>query len=293
MATGQNWFQNLWGLIHRLVTGQDRFDPRARGNTGIPEQWSSDEVAQITGWGPNKKGGNDHNFYRFNQVSDQRVEYRGTGCLRWLVGCLLPAIGLVVLSMGAAACVAGAAAGERWQTLGLGALLVVVGLALVIGAILGFLHSRNPLVVDTAAGFVWRGNKPILPQGIAVEGAEGNRVPLSQVHAVQVIKEFVLQSRKQTDREAEYDRDQLARSGTGSLLGGLLTTGGEDDGDYDTGYRETVDTSFYSYELNLVLKSGDRITITDHSDQGDILREAGIIANMLGVELWDNSNPEG
>ena len=45
--------------------------------------------------------------------------------------------------------------------------------------------------------------------------------------------------------------------------------------------------NYYSYELNLVLKNGNRINIIDHNNKGRIDREAKVLSEFLGVPVWD------
>ncbi|MBO84842.1 MAG: hypothetical protein CL927_05745 [Deltaproteobacteria bacterium] len=56
--------------------------------------------------------------------------------------------------------------------------------------------------------------------------------------------------------------------------------------------RERVhgkNTSFYSYELNLVLKDAARVNVVDHSKVVRLRREAEELAGFLGVPVWDAS----
>lgn len=46
-------------------------------------------------------------------------------------------------------------------------------------------------------------------------------------------------------------------------------------------------SNYYSYELNLVLKNGNRINVIDHNNKGKIDREAKIISEFLNVPVWD------
>ena len=45
--------------------------------------------------------------------------------------------------------------------------------------------------------------------------------------------------------------------------------------------------SYYSYELNLVLKNGERINVVDHGNLNQIREDAGILSNYLNRPLWD------
>jgi hypothetical protein len=45
--------------------------------------------------------------------------------------------------------------------------------------------------------------------------------------------------------------------------------------------------SYYSYELNLVLEDGKRVTVVDHGNLGKIREDAKTLALFLGRPLWD------
>jgi hypothetical protein len=47
-------------------------------------------------------------------------------------------------------------------------------------------------------------------------------------------------------------------------------------------------TSYHSYELNLVLKSGERINVTDHGNLRALELDARALAAFLNVPVWRN-----
>ena len=47
------------------------------------------------------------------------------------------------------------------------------------------------------------------------------------------------------------------------------------------------DSSYYSYELNLVLEDGRRINVVDHGKQSDLQGDAGTLAAFLEKPVWD------
>lgn len=49
------------------------------------------------------------------------------------------------------------------------------------------------------------------------------------------------------------------------------------------------DASYYSYELNLVLKDGTRMNVVDHGNRERLRRDAEELAKFLGRPLWDAS----
>jgi hypothetical protein len=55
--------------------------------------------------------------------------------------------------------------------------------------------------------------------------------------------------------------------------------------------EETVsgsdDPDFHSYELNLVLQSGERINVVDHIGIEEIRKDAQILSTLTGCKVWD------
>ena len=54
-------------------------------------------------------------------------------------------------------------------------------------------------------------------------------------------------------------------------------------------YCSGGDSSYYSYELNLVLKDGSRMNVVDHGKYDRLLEDAEVLANFLDVPIWDAS----
>lgn len=46
-------------------------------------------------------------------------------------------------------------------------------------------------------------------------------------------------------------------------------------------------SSYYSYEMNLVLKDGSRLNIIDHGSRARIQRDAAKVAAFIGCPVWD------
>lgn len=44
---------------------------------------------------------------------------------------------------------------------------------------------------------------------------------------------------------------------------------------------------YWSFELNLVLTSGERINVVDHGNLGRVRADAKTISALLGCKLWD------
>ena len=47
-------------------------------------------------------------------------------------------------------------------------------------------------------------------------------------------------------------------------------------------------SSYYSYELNLVLNNGERINLVDHGNYVKLLEDAKKLSEFLGRPLWDS-----
>ena len=52
-------------------------------------------------------------------------------------------------------------------------------------------------------------------------------------------------------------------------------------------YIRSDKSSYYSYELNLVLKDGSRMNVIDHGNALKIQEDAKILSEFLGVPVWD------
>ena len=46
-------------------------------------------------------------------------------------------------------------------------------------------------------------------------------------------------------------------------------------------------SSYYSYELNLVLEDGKRVVVVDHGSKKGIREDAGTLSEFLGKPVWD------
>lgn len=50
------------------------------------------------------------------------------------------------------------------------------------------------------------------------------------------------------------------------------------------------DSSYYSYELNVVLADASRAVVVDHGNRNKLLADADALSAFLGVPLWDGSS---
>lgn len=54
-------------------------------------------------------------------------------------------------------------------------------------------------------------------------------------------------------------------------------------------YCRSDKSSYYSYELNLVLKDGRRMNVVDHGNRKQLQEDARMLGVFLGVPVWDAS----
>ncbi|HOH30468.1 MAG TPA: hypothetical protein PLC40_12395 [Candidatus Hydrogenedentes bacterium] len=52
-------------------------------------------------------------------------------------------------------------------------------------------------------------------------------------------------------------------------------------------YCQDSKSSYYSYELNLVLNTGNRINVVDHGNQEKLRQDAQVLSVFLQVPVWD------
>jgi hypothetical protein len=52
-------------------------------------------------------------------------------------------------------------------------------------------------------------------------------------------------------------------------------------------YCHSDKSSYYSYELNLVLKDGSRLNVVDHGNAAAIRKDAELLGEFLGIPVWD------
>lgn len=52
-------------------------------------------------------------------------------------------------------------------------------------------------------------------------------------------------------------------------------------------YCRSDKSSYYSYELNLVLEDGNRLNVVDHGNRKKLREDARTLAAFLGVPVWD------
>lgn len=55
-------------------------------------------------------------------------------------------------------------------------------------------------------------------------------------------------------------------------------------------YVRSDKSSYYSYEMNLILKSGERLNVVDHGKKSEIISDSRILSDFLNVPVWSAFN---
>ena len=121
---------------------------------------------------------------------------------------------------------------------------LVCGALVLFGVVLSIGHLVAPLAFSgMGAFFFWqvRRQQVCFDRSNQVLIQRGRRTPLREVHALQLLREFVRGNKN----------------------------------------------SYDSYELNLVCRDGRRLNVTDHGTLHAIREDARILADYLGVPIWD------
>ncbi len=109
---------------------------------------------------------------------------------------------------------------------------------------------NNYKVFDLGFGCYWVGGKKPKFSGRVTKK---NRITyLDKVHAIQILSELVPTTHNRT----------------------LL---------------DIKNQSYFSYELNLVLKNGSRVNVLDHDRKAQVLKDANLLSLFLNIPIWDVS----
>jgi hypothetical protein len=204
------------------------------GGEGVDPSDFDDPIAAQTDWFPAAPGGASFGTHRLVQVSANRVEFSATFGAKFFFLIFLFA-GLGVLGFQINRIRIGQAYLLSQDTL----IPVLVGTVFaVVGGCL-YWFGTTPRVFDQSRASFWRGRKE--PAMLDAAGRSENSTPLSSIHALQLLTEYV--------------------SGNKS--------------------------SYYSYELNLVLDDGSRINVVDHGNLERLRSDAQTLSQFLGKPVWD------
>lgn len=192
----------------------------------------NDPVAQKTEWVPLKGGGSNFGTHRLVEEGHNRMRYKAS------IGGLLFAGIFIAVGIGVPFLIAGSASQDEMASMA--DIWVPIGFGLVFfaaGAYMLYTTSK-PVVFDKLNGFFWKGWKE--PDAVMLDDSGSNSTRLRNIHAIQVIREYVRSDKK----------------------------------------------SYYSYEINLILKDAERINVVDHGNRKRIMSDADRLGTFLGVPVW-------
>ena len=134
------------------------------------------------------------------------------------------------------------------ETQELGIFFLLFGGIFLIAGIFLWKHFTKAIFFDKALGFYWEGTQR------PIENTKDETIRLQDIHAIQLISEYIV-------------------SNSSSNSGGRG--------------RRRRNHSYYSYEINLILESGERVNVIDHGDKLSVRRDANKVADFIEVPLWD------
>jgi hypothetical protein len=192
-----------------------------------------DPLALQTEWTPAKRGGASFRTHKLTAVGPNRIEFRAS------IGALLFYLAFFLVGLGVFVAISFSWFSGAAVSFDLGMLmpLLISLIFIALGAYL-FYSGTAPMVFEKGRGVFWKGRKG---PDVAIDSRiTGNFVRLDNVHAVQLIAEYI-----------------------------------------------SSKNSYYSYELNLVMVDGKRMTVVDHGNLDRIREDARTLAMFLGKPLWD------
>lgn len=213
------------------------------GSQNLPDPSSfNDPLALKVSWEPLKGGGTNFRTHKAMLVRSDRFEFRTTLLMK-----LFPLFFIVIPSLVLFAFVK-ETINREGKLVFQGNLLFVVPVALIFFAVAGYMIflSHKAIIFDRNYGYFWKGKSD--KQGMVINPADQKEsVKLSEIHALQIVSEWV--------------------SGSGKN-----------------------NRPYKSYELNLVLKSGERMNVIDHGNRVKLVEDATMLAQFLNVPLWDRTS---
>ncbi len=220
-------FEKIKQKIQQSI--ENAIDLQQKKQAKLAEHYN-DEIASKTQWSALKKGGTNFKTHKLVQQSSSVLKYQlSTGGLLFigvfgLIGAGVMIAGLYVL----------------FTTSEMSSLfLVLFGLIFFSVAVVMYLTMGKPIYLDRSIGMMYKGNNPPKLSGMQ---DENDNVYLNNIHAVQIIKEYVRSNK----------------------------------------------SSYYSYEINLVMKDATRVNVIDFGNYKQIKKDAKIISQFLVKPLWDS-----
>ena len=217
-------FRNILQQLRNLGESSTPFDASRFG----------DPVALKTQWSPAKSGGTNFRTHKLVEVDITRVEFRASmGAKIFCSVFMVSGLGFIVVFS------AIQFSNETFSFDIEMMMPILFGLLFFTVGALMLYFAAAPAVFDKASGYFWKGRKA--PQDVSDPRALKNVVQIGQIHALQLLAEYVRGSK----------------------------------------------SSYYSYELNLVLEDGKRLNVVDHGNQTKLREDAKTLSQFLGKPVWD------
>lgn len=199
----------------------------------------NDPLALKTSWNPLQGGGASFRTHKAVQVSANRIAFRSTPFSYAML--LIPVTFTFlfpILLIGRSLSENGGLVLNRDSFWG-----VAIAVICATVSVFGYRHVRRSIIIDQSYGFFWKGKRS--KENQAFDPAQyKDSVRLHDVHALQIIHEWIGGSGKNS-------------------------------------------RPYKSYELNLVLKSGERKNVVDHGNIKRLREDANMLAQFLNVPVWD------
>ena len=197
--------------------------------------YSNDLVAKKTRWSPISSGGANFITHELIKVSDNRMEFRAS------IGAKCFAIFFMVAGVVASLSFTSAAiSSSRHDVIAEVIIANVISFVFIVVGISMLFKYTKAIVFDKSKGLYWKSRKE--PENFTSLGESIEGVPLSLIHAIQLISEYI----------------------------------------------KSNDGSYYSHEMNLVLKDGKRLNVIDYGDEEQLRIDASQLAEMLDKPIWEN-----
>jgi len=157
--------------------------PRDRGGHFDPSVFG-DPLALETEWIPAAPGGSNFGTHRLTQTSANRVEFSATlGAKAFYLAFLVAGFGVLCFQFNAIRIGQTGFSGEQpFVPILVGAVFSIVGACM-------YWFGTTPRVFDRSRASFWRGRKE--PAMLSAEGPSKTSTPLSSIHALQLLTEYV------------------------------------------------------------------------------------------------------
>ena len=217
------------------------FDNMLKPEVRVDPAIFNDPLALKTSWNPLQGGGASFRTHEAVQASANRIEFRATPFSYVML--MIPVTFTFlfpILLIGRNLSENGGLVLNRDSFWGV-AIAVICGFV----SVFGYRYIQGSIIFDRSYGYFWKGKRNKI--GEAFDPAQQKEsVRLGEVHALQIIHEWI--------------------SGSGKRS-----------------------RPYKSYELNLVLRSGERMNVVDHGNKKRLLEDANQLAQFLNVPVWDGS----